>query len=198
MIGLGGGAPRLDLSSRLMKVYTETDVWRQQAAIRVSDTESVHTWEIAGGAHVGASAISPDRADFRTVLGGLRGRDVPLPPPAQCECPYASNVEAWVVYSAAYAALDKWVTRNVRPSAPERIKVSAAPPPPAFATIIRDADGLATGGIRLPRIAVPRALNTGENQPASCVLFGTHIPFGAEAGPSAAADRRGIDSWRRE
>ena len=180
LVGLGGGAPRLDQSSKLMKLYTETDVWRGQAANRVSDTASVHTWEIAGAAHVGTSMISPDRADFRAVLGGLRGRDVPLPSPAQCANPYPSNVEAWAVYSAAYAALDKWVERNVRPSAVARINVSAAPPPPAFATIVRDAGGFATGGIRLPRVAVPRALNTGENQPASCVLFGTHIPFNAD------------------
>jgi hypothetical protein len=179
LIGAGGGAPRLDQSTKLIKVLTETDVWRGQAANRVSDTESVHTWEIAGASHVYANMVSPDSADFRAILGGLRGRDVPLPPPAQCARPYPSNVEVWAVYSAAYAALDNWVDRSVRPSSIQRINVSAAPPSPEFATIVRDVDGLATGGIRLPRVAVPRALNTGENQPASCVLFGTHIPFDA-------------------
>ena len=179
LIGAGGGAPRLDQSTKLIKVLTETDVWRGQAASRVSDTESIHTWEIAGASHIYASMVSPDRADFRAILGGLRGRDVPLPPPAQCARPYPSTVEVWAVYSAAYAALDKWVARGVRPTAGQQINVSSAPPAPEFATIVRDAGGLATGGIRLPRVAVPRALNTGENQPASCVLFGTHIPFDA-------------------
>ena len=180
LVGLGGGVPRLDQPSKLLKVYTETDVWRSQASSRVSDTDSVHTWEIAGGSHISASMVSPGRADFRSVLGGLRGRDVSLPAPTQCERPYPSDVEVWAVYSAAYAALDKWVARNVQPGTAERIAVSAAPPPPEFATLVRNADGLATGGIRLPRIAMPTALNTGDNQPASCVLFGTHIPFDAE------------------
>jgi len=43
------------------------------------------------------------------------------------------------------------------------------------------------GGIRLPKVAVPVALNNGENEPASlsnplngfCVLYGTHRPYDA-------------------
>jgi hypothetical protein len=65
--------------------------------------------------------------------------------------------------------------------------VSAAPPAPEFATIVRDYNGIAVGGIRLPRVALPTALNTGENQPANpadplnsfCTLYGTHIPLEA-------------------
>jgi hypothetical protein len=46
---------------------------------------------------------------------------------------------------------------------------------------------LAVGGIRLPRIAFPTALNTGENLPANatnpvnafCTLYGTHIALEA-------------------
>jgi len=57
------------------------------------------------------------------------------------------------------------------------------PGPPA--TFVRDADGLAEGGIRLPDVAVPAILNNGVNAPASltnplsafCVLYGTHAAF---------------------
>jgi hypothetical protein len=63
----------------------------------------------------------------------------------------------------------------------------AAPPAPEFATIVRDGNGIAVGDIRLPRVTVPTALNTGENQPADpadplnsfCTFYGTHVPFEA-------------------
>jgi Alpha/beta hydrolase domain len=52
-------------------------------------------------------------------------------------------------------------------------------------TLVRDADGIALGGIRLPKVTVPVALNNGANAPASltnplsafCILYGTHAPF---------------------
>ena len=73
---------------------------------------------------------------------------------------------------------------GVKPAPVERIRVSEVRPEPQFSTILRDDDGFAIGGIRLPKIALPTALNTGENQPTSdtpenqvCVVYGTHVPF---------------------
>jgi hypothetical protein len=188
LIGAGGGRLRLDLPTKVFKVYTETDVWRSQSAVRVPDSKATRTWEIAGASHVGAAMMSPDKNDFHAILGGILDRDIrPEMGPSQSQCiaPYASDVETSVVYSAAYAALDRWVTKNLEPPTASVVQVSAARPAPEFATIDRDANGLAFGGIRLPRIAVPTALNTGENRPANatnpvnafCVLYGTHIPF---------------------
>lgn len=186
-VGLGGGTPRLDLPTKFFKVYTETDVWRGQAAVRLPDTASTHTWEIAGASHVPRAWMSSNKNDFRALLGGIRDRDIGPQQPMQCIRPHASDVETWAVGHAAYAALDRWVTENVKPPIAVPIQVSAAPPAPEFATIVRDSNGIAVGGIRLPRVAVPTALNTGENLPpdttnplnASCVLYGTHIPFDA-------------------
>lgn len=50
---------------------------------------------------------------------------------------------------------------------------------------MRDQNGIAEGGIRLPDVAVPTALNNGVNGPANlnnplsvfCVLYGTHVAF---------------------
>ncbi len=187
LVGLGGGTPRPDVAAKLFKVYTETDVWRSQAAIRAPNTNSTHTWEIAGASHASAAMISPDKNSFRAILGGILERDIgPQTQPSPCVRPYASDVETWAVFSAAYAALDRWVTKNVQPPEALPIQVSAAPPSPEFATIVRDDQGFAVGGVRLPRVAVPTALNTGENLPANmtnpnagCVLYGTHIPFDA-------------------
>ena len=191
LVSIGGGRPRLDEKTKFFKVITETEVGRGQATVRAPDTETTHTWEITGSAHMASDLMSMDKTNFRTVLGGILDRDIGVRVPVsqrQCVRPHPSDVEAWVVHSASYAALDRWVTENVPPSAAERINVSAAPTtPPGAPTIIRDDKGFAVGGIRLPRVAVPTALNTGENLPANttlpennfCYLYGTHIPFDA-------------------
>jgi len=157
----------------------------------VPDTSVVHTWEIAGASHVGRFLLAADKNDFRAILGGILERDIHpqfLLRQSQCVAPIASDVETWAVYSAAYAALDRWVSKNVEPMHTEPIQVSAAPPAPALATIVRDPNGHAIGGIRLPKVAIPTALNAGENRSANeanelngfCVFCGTHHPFDAD------------------
>jgi hypothetical protein len=47
---MGGEAPKPDQRAKMFKVYTESDVARQ-APIRVRNTASTHTWEIAGAPH---------------------------------------------------------------------------------------------------------------------------------------------------
>ena len=75
------------------------------------------------------------------------------------------------------------------------IEVSSLGPP---VTLVRDANGIALGGIRLPKVAVPVALNNGVNGPASltnplsvfCVLYGTHAPFDETEARLALSDTR--------
>jgi hypothetical protein len=183
LVGLGGGVPRADVGTKLMKVYTETDVLLLgQAAARVPDSATIHTWEVAGGSHVPASAVSPDPTDFRATLGGIQTREFGPAPPVDCVNPGPSDVEVWAVFHAAYAALDRWVTQGVPPATAQPIEVSSLGPP---VTVVRDANGIALGGIRLPKVTVPVALDNGANGPASltnplslfCVLYGTHVPF---------------------
>jgi alpha/beta hydrolase family protein len=51
----------------------------------------------------------------------------------------------------------------------------------ADGTKARDELGLALGGIRLSQVAVPTALNTGDNAGESfCRLFGTYQPFDSD------------------
>jgi hypothetical protein len=182
VVGLGGGAPRGDVGTKLMKVYTETDVLGSQAALRVPDSATIRTWEIAGGSHVPAAAVSPDATDFRATLGGIQAREYGPSPPVDCRNPGPSDVEVWAVFDAAYAALDRWVAEGVPPANADPIEVSSLGPP---VTLVRDANGIALGGIRLPKVTVPVALNNGANGPASltnplsvfCILYGTHAPF---------------------
>jgi alpha/beta hydrolase family protein len=185
LVGLGGGVPRADVGMKLMKVYTETDVLLSQAALRVPDSATIHTWEITGGSHVPASAVSPDPTDFRATLGGIQTREFGPAPPVNCVNPGPSDVEVWAEFQAGYAALDRWVTDEVPPATANPIQVASLGPPVALA---RDADGIALGGIRLPKIDVPVALNDGINGAASlanplsvfCILYGTHRPFSEE------------------
>jgi hypothetical protein len=180
LVGLGGGAPRPAVGTKLFKVYTETDV-RGQALLRVPDGPNTRTWEIAGASHVPASAVAPDPTDFRATLGGIQAREYGPTPPLDCVNPGPSDVEVWAVFDAAYAALDRWVARDVAPATAPPIALDLGPP----VSIVRDSDGFAVGGIRLPSVSVPVALNNGQNSPANltnplnvfCVLFGTHLPF---------------------
>lgn len=186
MVTIGGGAPRLDEPAKLMKVYTEGEVARFMAGQRVADTSTVRTWEIAGAPHVGTALMSADPNE-QAVLGGLLGREMGAVSPVsarQCSRPHPSTVEGWLIHRAAYAALDRWVTGSVPPPVGDGIKILKAPAPDGSATIARDMHGIALGGIRLPRVAVPTALNSGENQPANaapenafCRLYGAHVPF---------------------
>ena len=100
-----------------------------------------------------------------------------------------------MVLTAAYAALDRWVTTNVPPAATNAIRTSGAPDAPVH-TIERDAHGNALGGIRLPAMAVPTATNAGDNQPGNanpqngvCVFLGSHTPFDAALVRSLYPDR---------
>jgi Alpha/beta hydrolase domain len=175
----------VSFDAKFFKVDTENDVWRGEAALRVPDSMSTHRWEIAGASHVPAAMYASNRNDFRAILGGVLERDLAPQAASQCTHPYAANVQTWAVFSAAYAALDRWVAHGIAPSPADLIQVTAAPKPPATATIARDTRGIGLGGIRLPRVAVATALNTGENaptdsaRPGSCTLVGTHVPFDA-------------------
>lgn len=182
LVGLGGGAPSSAVGTKLFKVYTENDVLRGQAALRVPDGPTTRTWEVAGGSHVPASAVSPDPTDFRATLGGIQEREYGPAEPLDCLNPGPSDVEVWAVFDAAYAALSRWVSDGVAPPTADPIEVTGLGPP---VTVTRDADGIVAGGIRLPAVSVPVALNNGVNGPASltnplsvfCILFGTHRPF---------------------
>ena len=190
LVSLGGPRVRTDVSTRMLRFNTETDVWRGQGnpAIRIGDAQYVHEWEVTGGSHVPAAAVSTTAGDFRANLGWIPQREFGQGQTLSCVNPGPSDVEDWAVLHSAYSALDRWVSTGQAPPAPAPIQVTGPSAAPAGTwTIVRDADDLAVGGIRLPKVAVPVALNNGENEPASlsnplngfCVLYGTHRPYDA-------------------
>jgi Alpha/beta hydrolase domain len=176
--------PRSGVGAKAIRVFTETDIYRGAgvASQTVPDSPTLRTWEIAGASHVPAYATSPDANDFRATLGGIQTREFGPSAPFDCVNPGPSQVQSWAVFHDAYAALNDWVQKGIPPRAAQPLAVIDPGPP---ATFVRDQNGIAEGGIRLPDVEVPTALNNGVNAPANldnplsvfCVLFGTHVAF---------------------
>lgn len=169
-IFMTGTKLRTDLAVKVFKVVTETDVANQQAFQRQANSDHFRRWEVAGAAHYDLHATQ--EAD--PVV--LRDFGVDPPPPVICDLPAYSRIPAYYVYGAAMDHLVRWVKQNVEPPvAPDIETLSVGPP----AVIHRDSNGNALGGIRLAQHAVPTAVNTGTNGPATnwCRIYGSYQPF---------------------
>jgi hypothetical protein len=189
----GGPAPRPNQRTKILKLYTETDVARQ-APLRVVNSSTTHTWEIAGAPHMPSIWQSADKNDFRGNAAVFRDLGVDFPP-AKCTKPWPSPVENWMVMAAGLEALDRWVTTGTSPATTAPIETTGEPGQPVH-TIVRDERGIARGGIRLPAVAMPTAVVAGDNQPAGpdpvngvCVFVGTRTPFDTATLASLYPDR---------
>ncbi len=132
-------------------------------------------WELSGVAHAdwwtlqyGVAAGSRSRFGpgsgnyFDRTTGGQYGEI------ASGACPQAF-MPARYAYEAALDHIDAWVRhKNNRPPVAPRIDRD-----PLTANIVRDANGNARGGLRLPPIDVPIATYTGDR----CGLFGDTVQF---------------------
>jgi hypothetical protein len=188
----GGGKIRTDLKIKVWKLNSETDVIIGQAAARQPDTANFRTWEVAGNSHVDTQFIA-SRAKLVSRDGnpiapgftpGQRGGSSNASAPASqlaaggnpCDQPTYSDVAFHHVMAAALEHLVAWVKDGKAPPTAPPIDLTSVGPP---VTIARDADGnSAGGGIRLAGIAVPTAVNTGQNSgPGFCWLYGSHVDF---------------------
>jgi hypothetical protein len=176
--------PRSGVGTKAMRVFTENDIVRGEgiASQTVPDSPTLRTWEIAGASHVPAYSTVTDEKDFRATLGGVQAREFGPQAPFDCTSTGPSTVQSWAVFHAAYDALNKWVQQRIPPRTAQPLAIVNPAPP---ATFVRDANGIAEGGIRLPDVEVPTSLNNGVNSAASlanplsafCILYGTHTAF---------------------
>lgn len=173
LLASGGGLLRTELSAPVLKFYTETDLFgtdTPQAPLRQPSFDHLRRWEIAGASHVPYG--------FMQALLPLRVRDLgPWSPPI-CSKPSQSRIPLQYALNAALDHMVDWVKRGIAPPAAPDIEVDLG-----TATILRDADGNALGGIRLSQHAVPTATNTGVNGPATkpwCLVMGSYVPFTTE------------------
>jgi hypothetical protein len=165
---------RTDTPGRIMMVQTEGDVAVLRSHLaRQDDGGRFRLWEVAGGAHADEHTLSQKNPPQPTVAGN--------------PCEYRMNsARTHMVVNAAIRALDRWVAKE---GAPRRAPRLALTPDAETAEdpLVRDEDGLAVGGIRLPQMEVPTATINGlVNPPAPgapplfaglCRLFGRTIEF---------------------
>jgi alpha/beta hydrolase family protein len=170
---------RPDAAPLVMKVISEWDLLDSEAAIRRPDTDRYVAWEVAGSSHSDYHNFvvnSPVR--FRDV--GVRGI---LPDTTNCVDPARSRVRLHLVHHAAYERMARWLRGERPPSMAEPVAVDLGRTPPV---LVRDELGIARGGIRLPDVDAPVAMNTGWNSggkppvsDSACRQAGTHQPFDA-------------------
>lgn len=184
----GGGAPDLsggalragdptpiairdDVDVPVFMYETETDLTvLAYAAARQDDGAMVHTWEVAGTAHA-------DSYLLREVYG--LGADTDLG--ALLNCPQEINSgPQHETIQAAFHHFKAWVSDGTAPPTGPRIETAADPSGTNGISIVRDAHGLAVGGIRTPPVDVPLVALSGDAPSgggAFCFLFGTTTPF---------------------
>ncbi|MDP1820791.1 MAG: alpha/beta hydrolase domain-containing protein [Acidimicrobiales bacterium] len=170
LTALLAGPPRAqlrdDLDVPVFVLLTETEA-SQNDAVRRPDSERYRTWEVAGSAHLDTTLLGAQRSLLR--------REFPLAivdPMASCASPNAFPT-AYAV-RAALRAMGAWVADGDAPPSAPRLTRDAA------GAIVRDPDGNALGGVRLPEIEVPTASHSGESSvDGMCSLVGSTVPFDA-------------------
>jgi hypothetical protein len=150
---------------------------------RQDDSPMFRLWEVAGTAHVDLYTLVVGPPDLGTdpaaadllVMSSVTTSSFGVSVTLTCDKPINSAPQHFVL-NAAFAALNKWVTKGTLPPQAPRLEVVAGPP----VTITRDANGNAVGGIRTPQLDAPIAAFSGLGNTgvfSFCVVFGTTTPF---------------------
>jgi hypothetical protein len=174
----GSAMIRSDLDVPVLMLETETDLTSALVgyfSARQPDGDRVRLWEVAGAAHLDAYVLiagGADRGESPSIVDLVVSR-VPGPGAVACGTPINSGPHHFVL-NAAFAALDRWVRVGKPPRPAPRLEVAVGP----SVTIVRDANGNASGGIRTPQVDVPIAAFTGgQSGTFLCMLAGTTTPF---------------------
>ena len=160
---IGGPAAifRTDQAAPVIDIQTETDVGSvlNSYAARQPDSNRFRLWEVVGTAHADAHLVG---ASAKYLDCGVPINDGPM----------------HIVAKAALRALTTWLTTGKEPVTAPRIDMTTGATP----TIVRNADGIAQGGIRTPPVDVPVATLSGApgpNPSTICLLLGSTKPFTA-------------------
>ena len=154
---------------------TESD-FNRAPALRREDSDArgdvFRLYEIAGSGHAGPFAAGvPSASDLR--IAGFS-------PPGQGLCVEpAGDYPVGLAFNAIWAQYADWLTAAVPMASVPRIQTDAAHQP------VRDANGNALGGWRLPQLDLPLAAYAGSGTPredsdrarTACALTGVKQPF---------------------
>jgi Alpha/beta hydrolase domain len=160
---------RDDLGIPVMVVNTECEAGSCYG-VRQPDTATFRYWEIAGASHVSLPAMASSVPRME--------RDFGFSLPLDDESMQAINrVSIAPVVDAALAHLQHWLCDGSPPPTQHPIEFAGSPP-----GIVRDADRIARGGVRLPQVDVPLAHNSAiQRTPDTFArLVGSYEAFSAE------------------
>ena len=173
-----GGDPRNKtlhpVPAPVMRFQTATEVntFFNSKTTRQTEADSpwVRTYEMTGGAHVDARLKELEAQQNLDELGLVS------PWPACTFQP--SNLRVDYVHSALLSRLDDWIEKGREPPASRLLSVIEKPAG-GFEYEL-DSDGNQVGGVRLPQLAVPTGVWSGENPEIWCILNGSFFPFSDE------------------
>lgn len=160
---------RDDLGIPVMVVNTECEA-TSCYPVRQADSDRFRYWEVAGASHVALPAMASSSPRMERDFGFA----IPL---ADESMQAINQVSIAPVVDAALHHLQIWLTEGTPPPVQPRIDFDGDPP-----QIVRDADGIARGGIRLPQVEVPLGHNSAIQQSADVFarLMGYHQSFPPE------------------
>ncbi len=156
---------RDDLGIPIMVVNTECEA-TSCYGVRQPDTDLFRYWEVAGASHVSLPAIASSSARMERDFGF----SIPLDGTMQA----INQVSVAPVVDAALHHLQSWMREGIPPPIQPRIAFDGDP-----AQIVRDENGIARGGIRLPQVEVPLGHNSAMQQAPDIFarLVGYHESF---------------------
>ncbi len=159
---------RDDLGIPVMVLNTECEATSCHG-VRQPDTGTFRYWEVAGASHVSLPAIASSAPRMERDFGFA----IPLDESMQA----INRISVAPVADAALHHLQEWVVKGTAPPVQRRIEFGGSPP-----EVVRDADGIALGGVRLPQVEVPLAHNSAMQRTPDTFarLVGTHEPFPLE------------------
>jgi hypothetical protein len=148
---------RTDLKQPVLQFETETDVFGMLAFApsRQPDSDTVHTWEVAGTSH----------ADLHVSIAQF-----------DLGCSGVNDGPQQFVIKAALHGLNRWMVDGTPPAKGEPFMLDATHAP------VVDEHGNVRGGVRSPDVDVPIAKQSGINESDNfiCILFGQTTPFTPE------------------
>ena len=159
---------RGDLGIPIMVVNTECEA-TSCYGVRQPDTDRYRYWEIAGASHVSQQAMRSSAPRME--------RDFGFSMPIDESLQSINHISIAPVLDAALHGLELWTREGAPPLVQPRIDFAGDPP-----AIVRDANGIARGGIRLPQVEVPVAHNSAIQRTPDVFgrLVGSYEPFSVE------------------
>jgi len=131
--------------------------------VRQPDSDTFRYWESAGTCHV-SQQVQQTRQQLQD-RDGIVGR------PAQ---PGINRIPMALLYDAVFHHMHRWLADGVAPPVMPKVEFAGEP-----AEVVRDEHGLAMGGIRLPQVEVPVAVNSAipRGEGIFALLGGSCEPF---------------------